>query len=69
MERAVGTTFKVDKDKIIVRETDTESCIYKDGTKCYFYEACFKALPQKSDAGWCLAGFREDEKNVIFLKI
>lgn len=68
MERAIGTTFKVGKVKLIVKEVENCICIDENGEKCYFYEACFKALPKLEKVGWCLAGFRTDGKNVVFIK-
>ena len=69
MERAVGTTFEVDNDELIVKEVKGSVCIDENGEKCYFYEKCFKALQKQEDVGWCASGFRTDEKNVIFIKI
>lgn len=68
MERAIGTTFKVGKVELIVQEVEGANCINERGEKCYFYEACFKALPKQEKVGWCMAGFRTDGKNVIFIK-
>lgn len=68
MEREIGTTFKVGKDVLIVQEEKNARCVNEHGEKCYFFEACFKALPKQEKVGWCLAGFRKDGKNVIFIK-
>lgn len=68
MERAIGTTFKVGKDVLIVQEEKKPRCENEHGEKCYFYDACFKAMPRLEKVGLCLAAFRTDGKHVIFIK-
>lgn len=69
MERAIGTTFKVGNDELIVKEVDQPSCIGERGVRCYFYKTCLKKLPNLKVVGHCISMFRKDRKNVIFIKI
>lgn len=69
MERAIGTTFKVGIDELIVKEVKTDVCIGEHGEKCYFFETCTKKLQTPKEAGNCIKIFRKDRKCVIFTKI
>lgn len=69
MERAIGTTFKVGKDELLVKEIDRLECIDEYGMKCYFYKTCLKTLQVPEEAKNCMGLFRKDGKNVIFIKI
>lgn len=66
MERAIGTTFKVGNDELIVKETKRQLCIDDNGIKCYFYKACFTQTFNKNEGGQCIKLFRKDGKNVVF---
>lgn len=68
MERAIGTTFKVGIDELIVKEVKEPLCSDEQGKKCYFYKLCFYRSPYTNGVGHCLSTFREDGKNVIFIK-
>lgn len=68
MEKAIGTTFKVGKDELMVKEIERLECVDEHGVKCYFYKKCLKGLPVKGEAGNCVYMFRKDRKNVIFIK-
>lgn len=68
MERAIGTTFKVGNDEIIVKEAENPLCIDKHGIKCYFYNKCYNRAPGTNQGGMCIKVFRKDGKNVLFIK-
>lgn len=68
MERAIGTTFKVDNIELIVEEVKEDFCFDKHGERCYFYEKCMKTLEPTKVAGSCIRMFRKDGKSVIFIK-
>lgn len=68
MERAVGSTFKVDNIELIVKEVKEDFCFDKHGGKCYFHEKCLKTLQYPKVAGDCIRIFRKDGKSVIFIK-
>lgn len=68
MERAIGTTFKVGNDEIIVKETERPVCIDDNGIRCYFFKACFTQLCDRNKGGQCIKFFRKDGKNVVFIK-
>lgn len=68
MERAIGTTFKVGIDELIVKEVEEALCIDEHGIKCYFFETCLNQPQCTNKAGHCINLFRKDGKDVIFIK-
>ena len=69
MERAIGKTFKVGDNELIVKEVEGNECVDENGQKCYFFSACLTSTKDLKKAGECVKYFREDKKNVIFIKI
>ena len=62
MERKIGETFEYEGKKLKVEEDKNFSC-----HGCFFNKKCTVAV--KKTAGQCQAGFRGDNKDVVFVKV
>lgn len=61
-ERAIGTTFKVGKDELIVQEEKNARYLNEHCVECYFYDTCFEELQNKKKRDGVWRGLEQTEK-------